>query len=135
VAAGVFAGRTAETESTGLEPATSGVTGRHGATGYNRPRPGITGYSRHFLESRTGYDRLRPATTRQGLCSTCVVDVLTLKATWLGSSTCDRLLSRLRHRRPVDRVQLPTTGNTLQLAEAAVLEADPGAGHEILDRS
>jgi hypothetical protein len=29
--------------ATGLEPATSGVTGRHGATGYDRLRPGITG--------------------------------------------------------------------------------------------
>ena len=32
-----------ETGATGLEPATSGVTGRHGGTGYNRLRPGITG--------------------------------------------------------------------------------------------
>jgi hypothetical protein len=32
-----------ETGATGLEPATSGVTGRHGATGYDRLRPGITG--------------------------------------------------------------------------------------------
>jgi hypothetical protein len=32
-----------ETGATGLEPATSGVTGRHGATGYSRLRPGITG--------------------------------------------------------------------------------------------
>jgi hypothetical protein len=32
-----------ETGATGLEPATSGVTGRYGATGYNRLRPGITG--------------------------------------------------------------------------------------------
>jgi hypothetical protein len=38
-----------ETGATGLEPATSGVTGRYGATGYSRLRPGITGWSRHFL--------------------------------------------------------------------------------------
>jgi hypothetical protein len=44
-------------------------------------------------------------------------------------------MCRRRARVPVDRVQVPTTGDTLQLAEAAVLEADPGAGHEILDRS
>jgi hypothetical protein len=31
------------TGATGLEPATSGVTGRHGATGYDWLRPGITG--------------------------------------------------------------------------------------------
>jgi hypothetical protein len=31
------------TGATGLEPATSGVTGRHSATGYSRLRPGITG--------------------------------------------------------------------------------------------
>jgi DNA-binding winged helix-turn-helix (wHTH) protein len=43
--------------------------------------------------------------------------------------------SWLRHRRPVDREQLPTTRNTLQRAEAAVFEADPGAGDEILDRA
>ncbi len=30
------------TGATGLEPATSGVTGRYGATGYDRLRPGIT---------------------------------------------------------------------------------------------
>jgi hypothetical protein len=32
-----------ETGATGLEPATSGVTGRYGATGYDWLRPGITG--------------------------------------------------------------------------------------------
>jgi hypothetical protein len=73
--AGTFTG------ATGLEPATSGVTGRHGASGYDRLRPGITGYSRRFLTERTGCDRLRPATTRQGLCSGCVVDPFAEKAT------------------------------------------------------
>jgi hypothetical protein len=49
----------------GLEPATSGVTGRHGATGYNRLRPelhataGLSSSSRPVV---TGYDRLRPGT-------------------------------------------------------------------------
>jgi hypothetical protein len=52
------------TGATGLEPATSGVTGRYGATSYNRLRPGIAGYSRHFRRSRTGSDRPRPATAR-----------------------------------------------------------------------
>jgi hypothetical protein len=32
-----------ETGATGLEPATSGVTGRYGLNRYNRLRPGITG--------------------------------------------------------------------------------------------
>ena len=49
--------------ATGLEPATSGVTGRNSATGYDRRRPGITGWSRHFSAERTGCDRLRPAAT------------------------------------------------------------------------
>ena len=64
------------TGATGLEPATSGVTGRHGATGYHRLRPEITGWSRHFLAERAGCDRLRPATTRQSLCSTRVVGLV-----------------------------------------------------------
>src|SRR5215211_718863 len=64
--------RTFVTGATGLEPATSGVTGRYGSTGYNRLRPGITRYSRHFVNERTGCDRLRPATTRQALCSRAV---------------------------------------------------------------
>jgi hypothetical protein len=65
-----------KTGATGLEPATSGVTGRYKA---NRPswlRPGITGYSRHFVAEPTGFDRLRPAATRQGLCSTRVVGLV-----------------------------------------------------------
>jgi hypothetical protein len=62
-----------ETGATGLEPATSGVTGRYGRTGYDRLRPGITGCSRHFLGSRTGCGRLRPASTRYSLCGRCVV--------------------------------------------------------------
>ena len=59
--AGTFTG------ATGLEPATSGVTGRHGPTGYNRLRPRITGYSRHSSPTEpvlTGYDRLAPGTAR-----------------------------------------------------------------------
>jgi hypothetical protein len=67
--------------ATGLEPATSGVTGRYGATGYNRLRPGITGWSRHFATMRTGCDRLRPATTRHSLCSTRVVGLVSGRAT------------------------------------------------------
>src|SRR5215218_1124937 len=63
------------------ESATSGVTGRYGPTGYSRLRPGITGWSRHFRTDRTGCDRLRPATGRQRLCSTCVVGALPTKTT------------------------------------------------------
>jgi hypothetical protein len=47
-----------ETGATGLEPATSGVTGRYRATGYDQLRPGITGHSRQFFDRRTGSDRL-----------------------------------------------------------------------------
>jgi hypothetical protein len=53
--------------SDGLEPATSGVTGRYGATGHSRLRPGITGCSRDFRDARTGCDRLRPADGPAGL--------------------------------------------------------------------
>jgi hypothetical protein len=58
--------------ATGLEPATSGVTGRYGSTGWGRLRPGITLYSRQFVAGRTGCDRLRPAGARHSLCCTCV---------------------------------------------------------------
>ena len=51
-----------ETGATGLEPATSGVTGRYGATGYT-----ITSYP-----FSSPY-RLRPASTRHSLCGVCVV--------------------------------------------------------------
>ncbi len=53
--------------------ATSGVTGRYGATGYDRLRPEITGWGRRFLDRRTGYNRLRSAATRHSLCGTSVV--------------------------------------------------------------
>ena len=69
--------------ATGLEPATSGVTGRHGATGYSRPLPGITGYSRAFLAARTGCDRLRPAAARYSLCGRRVVDAVPTSTTTL----------------------------------------------------
>src|SRR5918994_4407645 len=69
------------TGATGLEPATSGVTGRYGRTGYDRLRPGITAHSRHFVAKPTGSDRLRSATTRHGLCSTCVLDLLARQPT------------------------------------------------------
>jgi hypothetical protein len=57
------------------------VTGLYDLSRHSRQRPGITGQSRHFLTERTGYDRLRPATTRQGLCSTRVVARLPHQAT------------------------------------------------------
>ena len=69
------------TEATGLEPATSGVTGRYSATGYSRLRPGITGYSRQFFLERTGYDRLRPAAARHSLCGMCVAGVMPASTT------------------------------------------------------
>ena len=67
--------------ATGLEPATSGVTGRYGPTGYGWLRPGIRGYSRHFLDERTGSDRLRPAVARQSLCGMRVVRVVPISTT------------------------------------------------------
>jgi hypothetical protein len=67
--------------SDGTQPATSGVTGRHGTTGCDRLRPGITGYSSHFVEWRTGCDRLRPAGARQSLCGRCVVALVPLSTT------------------------------------------------------
>jgi hypothetical protein len=51
------------TGATGLEPATSGVTGRYGLGRYSRLRPGIASWRRHFLAQRpalTGYDPLPP---------------------------------------------------------------------------
>jgi hypothetical protein len=69
------------TGATGLEPATSGVTGRYGATAYKWLRPGITDYSRHFLDAQTGCDRLRPAATRHRLCGRCVVEVVATSTT------------------------------------------------------
>jgi hypothetical protein len=72
-----------ETGATGLEPATSGVTDRYGLNRRDRLAPGTTGYSRHFLTERTGCDQLRPATTRQGLCSRCVVEAFANQATEL----------------------------------------------------
>jgi hypothetical protein len=44
------------TGATGLEPATSGVTGRYGFTRCGRLAPETTGWSRHFLVERTGCD-------------------------------------------------------------------------------
>ena len=73
--AGVFTG------ATGLEPATSGVTGRYGRYRHKGLRPGITGQSRHFVPERTGCDRLRAVIARQSLCSTCVVELLSDQAT------------------------------------------------------
>ena len=69
------------TGATGLEPATSGVTGRNRRNRHSRVRPGIIGHSRHFLAERTGYGRLRPARTRQDVCRTCVVALFTIETT------------------------------------------------------
>jgi len=52
-----------------------------GATGYSRLQPGITDYSRAFFVEPTGCDRLRPATTRHGLCGSCVVDLMSTPPT------------------------------------------------------
>jgi hypothetical protein len=52
------------TGATGLEPATSSVTGQHDASGYDRLRPGITGYSRHNVaDARAGENARVPAYT------------------------------------------------------------------------
>jgi hypothetical protein len=72
------------TGATGLEPATSGVTGRNGITDYSPLQPGITGYSRRLVDSRTGCDRLRPASTRHSLCGSCVVALVPNAATHAG---------------------------------------------------
>src|SRR5215218_5769720 len=85
------------TGATGLEPATSGVTGRHGATGSNRLRPGITGYSRGIRDARTGCDRLQPAATWHSLCGMRVVEVVTTSTTGL--------LRRLRSAKPFEVVE------------------------------
>jgi hypothetical protein len=53
-----------ETGATGLEPATSGVTGRYGVDCHSRLRPGITGWSKLFPTERTGCDRLPPGRAR-----------------------------------------------------------------------
>jgi hypothetical protein len=60
-----------ETGTTGLEPTTSGVTGRYGATGYSRLDPELpagAGTSSIREPALTGYDRLAPGTA-------CVVGV------------------------------------------------------------
>src|SRR6266545_672553 len=113
--------------ATGLEPATSGVTGRHGATGYNRLRPGITGYRRRFFDSRTGCDRLQPASTRHSLCGRCVVNVLSHRTTTWRSAP-----SSSTDRRPSYRV----AAFTLRLlvithAEAAVARVARTSEHPI----
>src|SRR5947208_4774360 len=72
------------TGATGLEPATSGVTDRYELNRHSRLAPGITGWSRHFVPARADCDRLRPATIRQGLCSTCAVGAVAV----LGNSGC-----------------------------------------------
>ena len=69
------------TGATGLEPATSGVTGRYELNRYDLLPPGITGYSRHFVSARTGCDPLRPAAARHNLCSTRVVGLVSDRAT------------------------------------------------------
>src|SRR5207244_1014741 len=60
------------TGATGLEPATSGVTGRDGLHRHSQRRPCVAGESRHFFLWRTGCDRVRAAATRQSLCGICV---------------------------------------------------------------
>jgi hypothetical protein len=67
--------------SDGIDPATSGVTGRHGATGYSRLRPGITGWSRRFRDERTGCDRPRPGAARPSLCGRRVVGMVPTSTT------------------------------------------------------
>ena len=64
------------TGATGLEPATSGVTGRYGATGYSRLRPGIpatAGTSSIREPAVTGYDRPASGTAYVAYvwCSSC----------------------------------------------------------------
>jgi hypothetical protein len=92
------------TGATGLEPATSGVTGRYRTAGYNRLRPGIAGQSRPFLAGRTGCDRLQAAAARHSLCGTCVVDVVPTRQRWHV-----RLRERSHRPRPATRPQARTT--------------------------
>ncbi len=66
----------AKTGATGLEPATSGVTGRYGATGYSRLPTGIADHSRHFFVEPTGCGPVGPAGGRHSLCGMCVVPVV-----------------------------------------------------------
>jgi hypothetical protein len=82
------------TGATGLEPATSGVTGRYRLNRYNWLPPGITGQSRHFAPERTGCDRLRPVIARQSLCSTRVVELLPDQATTSSGKVTSSLPSR-----------------------------------------
>jgi hypothetical protein len=56
---------TSKTGATGLEPATSGVTGRYGAAGhagYDAELPAGAGNSSNSEPAVTGYDRLAPGT-------------------------------------------------------------------------
>ena len=62
------------TGATGLEPATSGVTGRYGLNRHRRLPSRTTGRSRQFVPNRTGCDRPRLAAARQRPCSTRVVE-------------------------------------------------------------
>jgi hypothetical protein len=89
------------TGATGLGPATSGVTGRYGATGYSRLRPEIAGHSRRFFARRTGCDRLRPASTRHSPCGRCVVAVVPAVTTGLSESQSAVLAHALARSRPV----------------------------------
>jgi hypothetical protein len=58
---------------TGLEPATSGVTRRDRLNRHGWLRPRINAKAAIFVSGRTSCDPLRPATTGQSLCGTCVV--------------------------------------------------------------
>jgi hypothetical protein len=82
----------------------SGVTGRYGSAGYGRLRPETTGYGRHFLDSRTGCDQLRPARTRHSLCERCVGALVPVSTT----VTFSRALTTFDVKGP-EPSQLPTT--------------------------
>jgi hypothetical protein len=111
------------TGATGLEPATSGVTGRHGATGYYRLRPGITCYSRHFLIERAGYDRLRPATVGHSPCSRRVVDVMPASTTARVRTPGQRLQSEID--------EWPAVTRAIHLSYAELSDVANGVGARV----
>jgi hypothetical protein len=94
----------------------------------NRLQPATTRNYRleQAIPHRANLDRLRPAATRQGLCSTCVVDSLAGEATGQSGRprTADAIASRLE-----GSVAMPTVRATRRTSSRPPRSASGSAGH------